>query len=199
MNNPDALIILAKAPLAGLAKTRLRGYLSDSERLMLYTAMLEDTIDVLKCISGVDTFVAYAPDDSGEYFSAFGTGMFVQSGGDIGQRMHSALGRVLSEGYQKAVVVGVDIPGLRPEVVLRALELLSESDLVFGPSEDGGYYLVGCKRPVREIFEGIEWSTRLTLAQSLEKAAHLGLTTAFTGTLMDIDTPEDLKRYLATE
>jgi rSAM/selenodomain-associated transferase 1 len=142
----------------------------------------------------VDTFISYSPPEEAGYFSGFGPRTFPQSGGDIGERMYNALGKVLGEGYVKAVLVGVDIPGLSTSTVLRAFELLADSDMVFGPARDGGYYLVGLKKPAREIFQGIPWSTARTLGETLRKAYSLGYRTAFTETLSDIDTVEDLKR-----
>lgn len=193
MNN-RALIIFAKSPRGADVKTRLSGHVTDEERLGLYVSLLTNTIEKLKDIPGVDTLIAYSPPEDGDYFSGFGPGTFPQSGGDIGERMHNALGRVLKEGYGKAVLVGVDIPGLSPSTIIRAFELLKDSALVFGPARDGGYYLVGMKKPVREIFQDIPWSTAHTLAETLKKASELVLSTALTEKLSDIDTKEDLKR-----
>lgn len=192
--NSNALIIMAKSPRKGDVKTRLAGHMPEGERLGLYVSLLKTTIEKLKEIPGVDTLISYYPPEEAGYFSVFGLGAFPQSGGDIGERMYNALGKVLEQGYEKAVLVGVDIPGLSPSIVLRAFELLRKSDLVFGPARDGGYYLVGLKEPVREIFEGIPWSTATTLKDTLKKASALGYSAALTETLSDIDTVEDLKR-----
>jgi rSAM/selenodomain-associated transferase 1 len=192
----NALIIFAKSPEGGDVKTRLAGHLTDAERLELYTALLEATIGELKDIENVDTFISYTPPEGGEYFREFGLGMFPQPGGDIGRRMHRALDKVLEDGYQKAVLVGVDIPGLSARIILKAFELLSDSDIVFGPARDGGYYLVGLKVPEEKIFKDIEWSTENTLRQSIQKAEASGKSVACTEELSDIDTAEDIKKLL---
>jgi rSAM/selenodomain-associated transferase 1 len=192
--NSHALIIMAKSPRQGDVKTRLAGHMAEGERLGLYVSLLKSTIEKLKEVPGVDTFISYYPPEDAGYFSGFGPGTFPQSGGDIGERMFNALQKVLNKGYKKAVLVGVDIPRLSPSIVLRAFELLTESDLVFGPARDGGYYLVGLKEPVREIFEGIAWSTSRTLGETLKKASALGFRAALTELLSDIDTVDDLKR-----
>lgn len=196
MKNENALIIFAKAPMGGNVKTRLAGHLPKADRLRLYTSLLESTIEKLRDIPGIDTFISYAPPEESGFFERFGLKMFSQTEGDIGRRMHNALGRVLEEGYGRAVLVGVDIPALSASIVRKAFGLLSDSDVVFGPAQDGGYYLVGLRAPAEEIFADIGWSTETTLKQSVEKAEEAGLGVAFVDTLSDIDRPEDLERFL---
>jgi rSAM/selenodomain-associated transferase 1 len=195
--NKDAIIILAKAPLPKHVKTRLMGHLTDEERLNLYESLLKETVKKLTGIEGVDTLICYWPMDAKDYFMQFGLEIFPQSDGDIGTRMFNALKKVFDMSYKKAVIVGVDIPDLSSEPALKALEMLDKKDIVFGPSFDGGYYMVGMKKPLREIFEDIEWSTKATLKQSIEKASEQGYNLHFTETLLDIDTPDDLKTYLS--
>jgi rSAM/selenodomain-associated transferase 1 len=191
MKNQNALIIFAKSPEAGNVKTRLAGHLDDAERLRLYTSMLEGTVGKLRSIPEADTLICYVGDK--EYFTKFGLKLFPQSEGDLGERMHLAMKKLLDEGYGKAVLVGVDIPGLTPAIIREAFKLLSDHDAVFGPASDGGYYLVGLKAPNREIFTGIEWSTNTTLKQTLAKAKAAGLKITITDILSDVDRPEDLK------
>jgi rSAM/selenodomain-associated transferase 1 len=142
----------------------------------------------------VDTFITYTPHDAGGYFEAFGLKLFPQSEGDIGIRMHRAIERVLNGGYEKAVLVGVDIPSLCPATVLKAFDLLSDHSVVFGPAEDGGYYLIGLKTPTLSIFQDIDWSTEQTLNQSKNKARYLDLSIGYTEMLSDVDRIEDIKQ-----
>lgn len=193
----DGIIILAKAPLKEHSKTRLIGHLTDEERLNLYESLLKGTVKKLSGIEGVDTLICYWPFDSRDYFMQFGLEIFPQSDGDIGKRMFNALKKVFDMSYKKAVIVGVDIPDISSEIALNAFEMLDKKDIVFGPAFDGGYYMVGMKKPLREIFEDIEWSTKATLKQSIEKASEQGYSLDFTETLLDIDTPDDLKTYLS--
>jgi rSAM/selenodomain-associated transferase 1 len=195
VKNRNALIIFAKSPESVNVKTRLASHLDEKERLKLYAALLDGTVEKLRDIPGADTLISYAGD--GEYFRKFGLRMFPQSGGDLGRKMHIAIDKVLGEGYLKAVLVGVDIPGLSAEIIRRAFNLLEECDAVFGPASDGGYYLVGLKAPAEDIFTGIEWSTEATLKQTLAKAESAGLKVSFTDTLSDIDRPEDLEKLLS--
>jgi glycosyltransferase A (GT-A) superfamily protein (DUF2064 family) len=108
--------------------------------------------------------------------------------------MYDAIRHVLDMHYEKAVLVGVDIPDLSASIIEDAFHMLSINDAVFGPAKDGGYYLVGLKRPVKELFVDIEWSTAHTLKQTVMKAGVLGLTVSFTDTLFDLDTMEDFKK-----
>ena len=192
--NRNALIIIAKQPEMNNVKTRLSGSMTDKERLELYVSMIENTVQRLGSINSVDTFMAFAPKNSEEYFIKFGLELMALPEGDLGDRMFYAMNLAMRKGYEKAVLVGVDIPNLSESIILSSFELLSDNDLVFGPATDGGYYLVGFKRPIKEIFEGVEWSTEHTLTQSMEVARENGYSMAFTNTLSDVDTPEDIKR-----
>ncbi len=190
----QALVIMAKAPEADNVKTRLKGSLTDDERVELYERLLSGTVERLRDIDDTDTFITYAPGEQGEYFSRFGLPMFAQQGEGLGPRMHLALSHVLEMGYERAALVGVDIPGLGPSHVHEAMGLLDYADVVFGPAEDGGYYLVAMRSPCAGVFEGIKWSEPDTLAQSLDRVAEAGLLSALGPVLADLDTPEDLKR-----
>jgi len=192
----NALVIFAKSPGGENVKTRLAGRLPDGERRALYASLLESTIKKLRGVPGADTFISYAPAGGGGYFEKFGLPMFPQSEGDLGERMHIAMKRLLEDGYLRVALVGVDIPGLTASVVARAFELLSDSDVVFGPATDGGYYLVGLSAPHGEIFTGVKWSANTTLAQSVERAMASGLSVSYVDTLSDIDRPEDLEGLL---
>ena len=194
MNNRNSLIIIAKSPEKEHVKTRLKGLLTDEKRLRLYESMLEQTVSKLKSILGVDTFIAFAPPDSEAYFSGFGVNLIPLPPGDLGVRMFHAFKEVFKKGYLRAALVGADIPDLSDSIITRAFELLSLNDLVFGPAEDGGYYLVGMSSLIKEVFEGVPWSSGQTLEKSLKQAGLYGHSVGFTDTLSDIDTIEDLKK-----
>lgn len=194
MDNNNALIIIAKYPSKGSVKTRLKGHMPDNQILSLYTHLLESTIAELRSIPGVDTFIAYAPDHAKEYFSNFKLSLIPLSDGDIGARMYSAFQFVFSKGYQNAALVGADIPDLSPNHILSAFDVLSSHDLVYGPAKDGGYYLVGMKEAIKDLFVNIPWSSDQTLKKSLEKAGRSGYSFELTETLSDIDTIDDVKR-----
>lgn len=194
MKNSKALIIIAKYPEKETVKTRLKGLIPDEKRLELYTVLLEQTVRKLKAIPGVDTFIAYAPRNSEDYFIRFGVNLIALPEGDLGERMFFAFEKILSSGYKKVSLVGADIPALSAAIIQKSFELLSDKDIVYGPAKDGGYYLVGMSKLVKEIFENVPWSSDSTLKKSLEQAERHGYSVAFTETLSDIDTIEDVKR-----
>jgi len=191
-----ALIVMAKAPDAKSVKTRLAGALSDGERLALYMKLLDGTISKMRGVSSADLYINNSPAGSEDFFGPrYGLPLIAQRGDDIGQRMHNAIADALAMGYGSVALVGVDIPGLTASIVERAFDLLDGVDVVFGPAEDGGYYLVAMRAAHAGLFDDIRWSTAHTLADTLARAKGLGLNVAQVDRLFDIDRPEDLRRY----
>jgi rSAM/selenodomain-associated transferase 1 len=194
MIDRQALIIIAKRPEKGKVKTRLNSHMPQDKVLRLYEYLLERTVQKLKTIRGVDTHIAFAPEESIDYFSEFGVNLIPLHKGNLGIRMSEAFEELFNRGYRKAVLVGADIPDLSSGIIINAFDVLSNNDLVFGPAKDGGYYLVGMSKFIKEIFENVPWSTDKTLIQSLDQAKRFRLTVGFTDTLSDIDNIEDVER-----
>lgn len=194
MKNHNALIVIAKYPEKESVKTRLKDSMSDDDRIKLYVNFLNQTMEKLGSVPGVDTFIAFAPEDREEYFKQFNVNLIPLHEGDLGVRMLEAFRIVFSSGYQKAALVGVDIPDLTASIVLNAFDALADNDLVYGPATDGGYYLVGMSRLIKEVFESVPWSSVRTLRKSLDQAITFGYSVGFTEMLSDIDTIEDLKK-----
>ena len=189
-----AILIMAKYPEPGSVKTRLAGVLDDQERVDLYEQMLNQCVERLRRVPGAETSICYHPEGSEEYFRRFGLPLLLQEGPGLGESLLAGAKHALGSGAGKVLIVGTDVPGLGAGDALEAMEALEDSDVVFGPSEDGGYYLVGMKEPHSILFERIAWSTPQTLRQSIDRARDAGLRYALTRTLRDIDTPEDLER-----
>ena len=108
--------------------------------------------------------------------------------------MLHAFREVFKAGYHRAALVGADIPDLSSTIILKAFALLSLDDIVYGPAVDGGYYLVGMRKLIKEIFEDVPWSSDQTLNRSIERARQFGYSLALTETLSDVDTIEDVRR-----
>lgn len=189
-----ALVIMARSPEGGDVKTRLSPRLNREQRIALYTRLLNGTVERLSRVKGADTLIAYTPADSGEYFERYGLVAFPQAEGDLGIRISGAIEHVLCKGYDSATIVGSDIPGLGPRIAASAFEALRNADIAIGPSTDGGYYLIGMKEPIPELFEGIKWSTNEVLKATVGKARRMGLKMEILDILDDIDTPEDMER-----
>jgi uncharacterized protein len=193
------IAIMAKAPWPGEVKTRLCPPLSYEKAAQLYRCFLLDKIEQLKSLRAIAPAVAYTPDDAKPLFEALVPSGFIlipQKGPDLGARLSSTLNQLLELGYPRAMAIDSDTPTLPFAYLERAVSLLSEPeiDVVLGPSEDGGYYLIGLRRLQNELFEKMHWSTAHVLSETMRRAQAKGLKVACLPTWYDVDTPEDLKR-----
>ncbi|HUF27425.1 MAG TPA: TIGR04282 family arsenosugar biosynthesis glycosyltransferase [Gemmatimonadaceae bacterium] len=194
------LIIFARYPERGRVKTRLAAELGDDGALAVYRDIAGRVIDVMSGCSSYRTVVAYTPAHRAAGMRRWlgaGPTLRAQSEGDLGARMAEAIEHALSKGARRVVVIGTDCPDLDPPAVERAFQLLDESDVVFGPARDGGYYLIGVSRPHVALFTGIPWSTPDTLGLTLERAVAAGLSVALLDTRRDIDTAADWRDWCA--
>ncbi len=194
-SNINCLIIFAKSPDARHVKTRLKGFLSDEERLNLYTQLLDSTVKKMKNLKNTDIYIFYTPENAPGFFKRYNIPLYPQYGKDLGERMFNAIKLVLERGYKKAVLIGVDIPEIKEYHIDKAFNELDHSDIVFGPATDGGYYLVGMSKLVEEIFFNIPWSTENTLRESIKRAETNGHNISLIDKLSDIDTINDYKRF----
>lgn len=193
-----ALAIMAKKPVVGAAKTRLCPPLQPAEAALLYEALLKDTVELCAGIKDIDLAVAVSPHNATGFFKEItppGTILLPIDCPDIGKCLEITLGSLLDAGYKKALAINSDGPSLPGDYIISAVELLDNHELVFGPSEDGGYYLIGLKHIHHELFSGIEWSTSMVLDQSISKANSLSLSIALLPAWYDIDTWQDLNRF----
>jgi hypothetical protein len=123
-----------------------------------------------------------------------GVRLLAQSGADLGARMADAFARAFARGASRVVLAGTDVPGLARETATAALSALDAADVVLGPAEDGGYYLVGLRAPAPALFSGMEWSTPGVLEETRARARAAGLAVHELAPLADVDTLDDLRR-----
>lgn len=197
MLNPAACVIMAKQPQVGKTKTRLCPPLTAQEAADLSEALLLDTIALISNLPGIDLALAITPPPSEAYFAGItppGTRLLPVEGENIGECLVQAIEALLDLGYRKALAINADSPSLPAEFIVQAADLLDHHDLVLGPGEDGGYYLVGLNRLHKGIFDDIPWSTARVLPQTLQRSHALGLSTALTPAWYDIDTVAELQR-----
>ncbi|MCA1556535.1 MAG: TIGR04282 family arsenosugar biosynthesis glycosyltransferase, partial [Acidobacteria bacterium] len=179
MSRPVCIVML-KAPRAGTVKTRLVPPLSGAESAALAACFARDTVTGVRRILP-DVIVAYAPADGRVELEAILPNddllWLEQRGEDLGARLEAVTAHAASLGYAPIIVVGTDSPTLPPSFVEGAINSLSagESDLALGPTEDGGYYLVGLRQSVSNLFQNIAWSTPLAYQQTVRNAARLNL------------------------
>jgi rSAM/selenodomain-associated transferase 1 len=190
---------MAKAPIPGTVKTRLVPPLSDEQACELYCALLLDQLDNLTGLSEIDLYLAYTPADAApliENLAPTRFQCFPQRGVDLGARMGEVLAELWRRGHHRLVLIGSDLPVLRLEILREAFKYLDAPDrrAVLGPSQDGGYYLVGMNQAIPEIFSGMAWSHDRVLADSLVKLRELRINFALLPDWFDIDTMADLQR-----
>jgi len=191
---------MAKAPLPGKVKTRLVPHLSLVEAAEFADCLLKDRLAEMEKLDSCDRALAYSPADARPLFETRCCGpflLFPQTDGDLGQRIRSIFHQKFAEGYGAIVIIGTDIPDLTKAVVLEGFSQLEskDTDLILGPAEDGGYYLIGMKRLHHELFENIPWSTDSVLRMTTDIARKKGLQLSLLDTLQDIDTIQDIRSY----
>lgn len=189
------LIIFAKEPEIGKVKTRLSSELPQAQCLRLYRKFLRYTIELARNINCSDRIIAYdAYNKEPNYLKKIASDFqfYRQKGNNLGERMFNAFMAVASDNV-KIIIMGSDSPGLPKSCINKAFSELSRNDLALGPTYDGGYYLIGMKKPCREIFKGIKWSSSTVFENTLKKAKRLGKKVVVLGPWYDIDRPEDLK------
>ena len=193
------LAVMAKAPRPGLVKTRLCPPLSPDEAAELAGAFLLDAVDQVRSVAAARPAMAYAPLDARAYFHALAPdfALVAQRGDDLGARLSHAFEDFLTDGAPGAIVIGSDVPTLPSAVLEAALERLASADLVLGPSEDGGYYLIGVREPRAALFTDMVWSTEDVFEETMRRAGALGLDVGLLPAWFDVDTAADLERLEA--
>ncbi|WP_173198212.1 TIGR04282 family arsenosugar biosynthesis glycosyltransferase [Geobacter sp. SVR] len=197
MDTNKGLIIFAREPVPGRVKTRLARQVGEQAAADLYAEMLADVVALAASLEDVRPVVFWAlenPDVSCPEFSGMGSAR--QQGACLGERMSDAFERTFADGSELCCIIGSDSPDLPADYVRQAFDVLEQgrADVVFGPSEDGGYYLLGMSRLWPELFEGISWGGPQVLEVSLERARKQGLRAVLLPTWYDIDTAADLER-----
>ena len=196
----SALIIFAREPKVGTVKTRLCQILPASFVTELYACFLKDLFSFTAAVNVDKRFLFYAADSGSIDFlraNADGFQLLRQAGGSLGDRMRSAFERVFKGGAGKALIIGTDCLSLTTRDFKQALAALDDHDGVVGPSLDGGYYLLGMKQLLPEIFQGIEWSSSRVLSQTLKAAKRKRWSTFLLREQEDIDTMDAFKRLAA--
>lgn len=191
------LLLFTKPAREGRVKTRLIGDLTAAEAASLHAAFLEDLIDRLRG-GDFELRLAWALDPGEEIPAGAVPGIagIRQSGDDLGERLYRALSEAASE-VEAVAALGSDHPSLPLELVQRAFERVEAgADVVLGPAEDGGYYLIALRSGAvaRRLFDEIAWSTERVLPATLERCRELGLGVELLPAASDVDTPEDLRR-----
>lgn len=197
------VIVLAKAPQAGLAKTRLVPALGAAGAAALAERLLDDAVDRALAAKLGPVLLCGTPDLQHPAFTRHaarpGVALALQMGADLGERMHSALAGVLAQqprstpsDAQQALLIGTDSPALSSALLRQAASTLATTDVVLVPALDGGYALIGLHQPAPCLFTDMVWSTSHVLAHTRQRLAAAGLRHAELPAVPDIDEPADL-------
>jgi len=193
-----AVVVMAKAPREGFVKTRLTGAYAPRDVVQLSDCMLRDTLALVQALSRVHVAVMCPSKDVAEIEACLPAGVHVV--GQRGNGLAAALASVFEHfvpDFRRVVAVDSDSPHLPIAILQSAFELLETNEVVVGPTEDGGYYLVGASVVQRRLFDPASIGTGSARDALLGNARVLGLSVAFTETWYDVDVPEDLRRLAA--
>jgi hypothetical protein len=189
------VVVFAKPPVPGRTKARLARALGDEEAARLARAFLEDTWATVGALGWARPILASATADVAAFGLEGEVEVWPQGEGDLGERLE----RVLARGLEEAgavLLVGGDVPGLPGAHLDAARGALARHDVVLGPAEDGGFYLIGAARLPAGALAGIRWSAADTLDRTEEALARAGLSLARAPAWLDVDEPEDLPRLV---
>lgn len=188
--NKNLVIVFVKNAIAGKTKTRLAKTIGNIAALHVYKALLKVTKDAVQD-ANADVHIYFSNTIEQQTWTPFFK--TTQQGNDLGERMQNAFTDGFTKGYKNIVLIGSDLPDISTFHINQALEALNDTDTVFGPAEDGGYYLVGMSSMYNFIFKNKAWSQPQLLQQTLDELQKQNVSFTHLETLNDIDTFEDLK------
>jgi rSAM/selenodomain-associated transferase 1 len=200
--NKCAFTVMAKAPVAGQVKTRLTPPLTPEQAAGLNACFLRDTVVSLAdaaAATGTRWVISYMPADEEAAFGSIlppGALLLPQRGNGFGERLLRTAEDLFTCGFRSVCLIDSDSPTVPTSAFVTAAEELAELDdrVVLGPSDDGGYYLLGLNQRHKHLFENISWSTTAVAQQTRERAKHLGLPVISLPTWYDVDEVLSLKR-----
>lgn len=188
-----AVICFTRVPKPGVTKTRLLPVLTPDQCAGLHWAFLKDLAEIYRKLDA-HLFVAYTPDADWETLKSVfpPAGYIPQKGKDLGEKMYRAIRKVMDLGYESVVLTGTDLPLMTTAHLESGFALLEEHDIAIGPTSDGGYYLIGMKKPSKEVFRVDGYGGSTVFESTVAAAIDAGLTVGISLPCDDVDTPEDL-------
>lgn len=193
-NEKSALGVFFRIPAPGKVKKRLAIEIGEDSALEAYKSMLKATINNVSMLQSIDIYGFYDGILRDNTFMETSS-LIPQKGSDLGERMLNAIKQLLTSGYGKVSLIGADSPDLPLSYIKDAFVKLDSSDLVIGPSEDGGYYLIGMKKPFENIFKNIKWGCNNVLKDTISIANNAGISYLLLPQWYDIDDIANLKKW----
>ncbi len=196
-----AIIIFTKFPVEGKVKTRLAKNMGNKFAVSFYRKCAEHTFKELVKVkeTGSELFLFCSEENEIEQVMKWAGNNFnyySQQGDDLGLKMYNAFDTMFKIGYKKVIIIGTDVPDVSMKIVRSAISVLDNYSVVIGPANDGGYYLLGFKSKLIDLFSGIEWSTNSVFDNTIEKLNRSKINYFMLDELTDIDTLEDLQNWL---
>ena len=190
----DRLIVLSRYPLPGETKTRLIPAIGAVNAARCQQRMTEHAVTVAKAAAGEVEF-RYAGGTAAKVRRWLGGTVIAkaQGPGDLGRRLDRSFGEAFADGCARVVLIGADTPGVTAPILAEAAAALDDHDVVLGPADDGGYYLIGLRQPAG-LVDRIAWSTSTVLAETTARAREAGLSIRMLDRLSDVDLPGDFDR-----
>lgn len=191
----DAIVIMAREPKPNEVKTRLTPQLDPKTAAKLYHNFLLDRIDQVDNIKGPQPFVAFTPKTAKAFFTTLVPTEFklvAQMGTDLGERLTNVSDSLFDQGFNKIVIMDSDSPTLPSRLIIDAFDRLDSDEVVLGSCEDGGYYLIGLKESMPNLFRGIPWSTPKVTEVTIARASEKGITISMLEQWYDVDTYQQL-------
>ena len=196
MATKTCVVVFAKAPIPGEAKTRLIPVLGAEGAAMLHAALVERAVETANRTKFA-VEVCCAPNADHPFFTEsheeFDCVLSEQGVGDLGERMLHAFEALLPV-FDQVIIMGADCPAVTSKHIKQAAARLTDNDVALIPADDGGYVLIAVRRITPSMFDGIDWGTSTVLAQQRGALQRAGLTFVELETLWDVDRPEDLLR-----
>jgi len=187
------LMVFIKNPVAGRVKTRLAASIGDANALQIYKTLLDYTRRVAMDVNSNRQVWYSSKIDRRDDWSENDFEKKLQSKGDLGERMADAFQQGFRDGYENIVIIGSDCAELTAEHIEEAFRALDHNEAVIGPSDDGGYYLLGLSGYIKEIFRNVEWSTASVFNATTSILSQQATSYEVLERLNDIDTIDDLK------
>lgn len=196
----NRIIVFVKNAIPGKVKTRLAKTSGHKAALAVYLRLLEITKREVLKLNAVQKEVWYAWEiGDNDIWAENEFNKRVQIDGNLGEKMANAFKTSFDEGIDKVVLIGSDCPTLTSDILEEAFDELENNEVIFGPSKDGGYYLIGMNSYKPEVLEGIAWSTEKVMSQTEERALKHNIKLAKLRVLNDIDNEKDWNEYLANK
>jgi rSAM/selenodomain-associated transferase 1 len=197
----NAVIIFTKFPRKGIVKTRLGKTLGNKFAVDFSRLMAEHVFNVCLSLPENDYHLFLFHDNPNEKDSIKNWvdkrfSLQLQEGADLGEKMKNAFRFLFNKGYKKIVITGTDCPDIEADILLKAFAELSSGNAAIGPSTDGGYYLLGMDSFYPFLFDDIKWSSDTVFQETIKRLKENRIDYSFLPVLIDIDTEEDLKKWL---